>query len=79
MNKDSTPIRKLAAIMFTDMVGYTAMMQEDEDKARELIERHRAHMKPFVEKHGGEIIQFVGDGTFCRFDSALAMNPNIDQ
>ena len=45
-------------------------MQEDEDKARELIERHRAHMKPFVGKHGGEIIQYVGDGTFCRFDSA---------
>ena len=67
----SEPIRKLAAIMFTDMVGYTSLMQEDEPKARELIERHRAHMKPFVEKHGGEIIQLVGDGTFCRFDSAI--------
>jgi len=66
-----SPKRKLAAIMFTDMVGYTALMQQDEDKARELIERHRAHMKPFVEKYGGEIIQFVGDGTFCRFDSAI--------
>ena len=76
---DSTPKRKLAAIMFTDMVGYTAMMQEDEDKARELIERHRAHMKPFVKKHGGEIIQFVGDGTFCRFDSAIeAVNSALE-
>ena len=75
----SEPKRKLAAIMFTDMVGYTALMQEDEDKARELIERHRAHMKPFVEKHGGEIIQFVGDGTFCRFDSAKeAVNAAIE-
>ena len=68
---DSTPKRKLAAIMFTDMVGYTALMQKDEDQARRLIERHRAHMKPFVEKYGGKIIQFVGDGTFCRFDSAI--------
>ena len=66
----SKPKRKLAAIMFTDMVGYTALMQEDEDKARELIERHRDLMKPHVDKHGGEIIQYVGDGTFCRFDSA---------
>ena len=66
----SEPKRKLAAIMFTDMVGYTALMQEDEDKARELIERHRDLMKPHVDKHGGEIIQYVGDGTFCRFDSA---------
>jgi len=74
-----SPKRKLAAIMFTDMVGYTALMQEDEDKARELIERHRAHMKPFVEKHSGEIIQYVGDGTFCRFDSAKeAVNAAVE-
>ena len=66
----SEPKRQLAAIMFTDMVGYTTLMQKDEPKARELIERHRALMRPLVEKHGGEIIQFVGDGTFCRFDSA---------
>jgi len=75
----SEPKRKLAAIMFTDMVGYTALMQEDEDKARALIERHRAHMKPFVEKHDGEIIQYVGDGTFCRFDSAKeAVNAAVE-
>ena len=66
----SEPKRKLAAIMFTDMVGYTSLMQEDEDKARELIQRHRSLMKPLLEKHGGEVIQYVGDGTFCRFDSA---------
>ena len=63
--------RKLAAIMFTDMVGYTALMQKDEPKARELIERHRIFLKPLVEKHGGEVIQYVGDGTFCRFESAI--------
>ena len=66
-----SPKRKLAAIMFTDMVGYTALMQKDEPKARELIERHRIFLKPLVEKHGGEIIQYVGDGTFCRFESAI--------
>ena len=53
-----SPKRKLAAIMFTDMVGYTALMQKDESKARELIQRHRELMKPHVEKHGGEILQF---------------------
>ena len=75
----SEPKRKLAAIMFTDMVGYTSLMQDDEPKARELIERHRAHMKPFVDKHGGEIIQYVGDGTFCRFDSAIeAVNTALE-
>ena len=74
-----SPKRKLAAIMFTDMVGYTALMQKDESKARELIEMQRALMKPYVKKHGGEIIQFVGDGTFCRFDSAIeAVNAALE-
>ena len=67
----SEPKRKLAAIMFTDMVGYTALMQDDEPKARELIQRHRELMKPLVEKHGGTILQYVGDGTFITFDSAI--------
>ncbi|MCH8272637.1 MAG: adenylate/guanylate cyclase domain-containing protein [Candidatus Marinimicrobia bacterium] len=75
----SKPKRKLAAIMFTDMVGYTALMQKDESTARELIEMQRALMKPYVKKHGGEIIQFVGDGTFCMFDSAIeAVNAAIE-
>ncbi len=62
MNQDS-PKRKLAAIMFTDMVGYTALMQDDERKARKLIERQREILTPLIEKHAGEVIQYVGDGT----------------
>ena len=56
----SKPKRKLAAIMFTDMVGYTSMMQEDEDKARKLIERQRELMKPLVVKHSGDVLRYVG-------------------
>jgi len=66
-----SPIRKLAAIMFTDMVGYTALMQEDEPKARELIERQREILESLVKKHVGEVLQYVGDGTFCTFNSAI--------
>lgn len=67
----SEPKRKLAAIMFMDMVGYTALMQKDEGKARKVIQRHRDLVKPYVDEHGGDIIQYVGDGTFCKFDSAI--------
>ena len=67
----SEPKRKLAAIMFTDMVGYTSLMQKDESKARELIQRHRDLMKPLIKKHSGTVLQYVGDGTFCTFDSAI--------
>jgi len=65
--------------MFTDMVGYTALMQKDESKARELIQRHRDLMKPHITKHGGKVLQFVGDGTFCTFDSAIeAVNAALE-
>ena len=73
------PKHKLAAIMFTDMVGYTALMQDDEPKARELIEYQREILKRIVNKHAGEVLQYVGDGTFCKFDSAIeAVNAAID-
>ena len=64
--------------MFMDMVGYTALMQKDEGKARKVIQGHRELVKPHVEEHGGDIIQYVGDGTFCKFDSAIeAVNAAI--
>ena len=65
--------------MFTDMVGYTALMQKDESKARELIQRHRDLMKPHIDKHNGDVLQYVGDGTFCVFNSAIeAVNAAVE-
>ena len=40
--------RRLAAIMFADMVGYTALMQEDEERARQQRDKHRALISPAV-------------------------------
>ena len=63
--------RRLAAIMFTDMVGFTALMQENEDLARGKRERHRKTQKHFSEKYNGAILQYFGDGTLIIFDSAI--------
>ena len=60
----SEPKRKLVAIMFTDMVGYTSLMQSDEEQARKLVQKQRDLLKPLVEKHDGTVLQYVGDGTF---------------
>ena len=65
------PKRKLVAIMFTDMVGYTSLMQSDEEQARNLVQKQRDLLKPLVEKHDGTVLQYVGDGTFCMFNSAI--------
>ena len=57
--------------MFTDMVGYTALMQEDEAKATELRNRHRTVLRQEIEGQRGEIVQFYGDGTLSVFPSAV--------
>ena len=75
----STSTRQLSAIMFTDIVGYTTLMGENEQKAMELVRVNRELQQPLVEKHGGKWLKEMGDGTLCRFDSALsAVNCALD-
>ncbi len=62
--------RQLAAIMFTDIVGYTAMMQEDEQSAVIITKRYVAILRQHVSLHGGEILNDYGDGSLCTFSSA---------
>ncbi len=64
-------IRLLAAIMFTDMVGYTALMQKNERQAKENRDRHRQVLQESVRVHHGEILQYYGDGTLIIFKSAI--------
>ncbi|MEP0132988.1 MAG: adenylate/guanylate cyclase domain-containing protein [Eudoraea sp.] len=63
--------RKLAAIMFTDIVGYTALMGSDEDKAFEVLEKSRdIHIKS-INQFNGKLIKEMGDGMLAQFDSAI--------
>jgi hypothetical protein len=59
--------RQLAAIMFTDIVGYTAMMGNDEQKAFELLRKNREIQKPIIEEFGGRWIKELGDGVLASF------------
>jgi adenylate cyclase len=63
--------RQLAAIMFTDIVGYSAMMQADEQDGHSKANRYRQALEQYVEKHDGEIIQHYGDGSLSVFSSAV--------
>ena len=64
-------MRKLAAIMFTDIVGYMALMSRDEAKALELLQRNRALLKPIIQQFRGEWLKEIGDGTLSSFASAV--------
>lgn len=63
--------RRLSAILFTDMVGYTDLMSRDEQHANKLRKRQSEILKSTHSKYKGEILQYFGDGTLSIFDSAL--------
>ena len=49
--------RSLAAIMFTDTIGFTAMAQEDEERAMRLLEDQRRIIRPILAKHNGREVK----------------------
>ena len=66
-----TPTRKLAAIMFTDIAGYTAQMSKDESKALNLLKTKESILKPLIKKHNGTYVKSTGDGSLSYFRSAI--------
>jgi len=63
--------RQLAAIMFADIVGYTALMEEDESLAMSFRERLKNKLEEVLNDHGGRLLEFHGDGALCSFTSTL--------
>lgn len=63
--------RQLASIIFTDIVGYTALMGEDEQKAFNLLRSNRQLQKPLIKKHNGTWIKEIGDGVLASFHTVI--------
>ena len=71
--------RKLAAIMFTDIAGYTAQMSKDQDVAFSLLDTKQKALRPLVKKHNGTLVKEMGDGTLSHFPSSVdATNCSIE-
>ena len=67
----SSKRRRLLAVMFTDVVGYTALMQRNEEAARIVRRRHREVLEAAVSAHGGDLLQYLGDGSLTMFPSVV--------
>ena len=63
--------RQLAAILFADIAGYTALMQKDEPTANLYLEKFHTTLNNKVAIHKGQVINNYGDGCVCTFDSAV--------
>jgi len=63
--------RKLAAIMFTDIAGYTEQMSKDEAVAISLLNKQESVLKPLIAKHNGTYVKSTGDGSLSHFNSAV--------
>src|SRR5258705_6810979 len=64
-------MRQLAAIMFSDMDGYTALMQQNEQLAKMKLRRLKEVLESSVAVHHGKILQYYGDGALSIFNSAI--------
>lgn len=65
------PERRLSAIMFTDLVGYSSISHVDEDEALRLVDEQRKIVRPLIAKHEGKEIKTIGDAFLVEFPSAV--------
>ncbi len=71
--------RKLSVIMFTDMVGYSRKVQENEARALDMLTEHNAIIGSLIEAHHGHTIKTIGDAFLADFDSVFsAVNCAVD-
>ena len=65
------PKRQLLAILFADVQGFTAMVEQDERLAKVIKDKFHKVLQTCFRNHHGRIVSFQGDGVCCTFNSAV--------
>ncbi len=68
MSSDAS--RRLAAILFADIAGYSALLGKDEDGTIRELRQHQNAILPLISEHGGKVVDLAGDGILAEFESA---------
>src|SRR6187200_979157 len=64
--------RRLTAVLAADVVGYSRLVQRDEQGTLDRLKAHRKELiEPLVIEHGGRVVKLMGDGILCEFPSAV--------
>ena len=72
MNPRDVAARRLAAVWFADIVGYTRLAAEDENAALDAIERFQEAVREVVESNRGRLVKFMGDAALVEFPTAAS-------
>src|SRR6266853_184496 len=65
-------LRRLAAILAADVVGYSRLMGRDESGTLARLKAHRSErLEPVLARHGGRLVKLTGDGALVEFPSAV--------
>lgn len=68
---EAAPQRELAAIMLTDIVGYSGSMERDEAHAYSSLLEHNNILRTAIAEHRGREIKTIGDAFLVVFRSAI--------
>src|SRR5262245_524225 len=71
MSKDAKPEHRLAAVMATDVVGYSKLMQSDEAGALSALAAIREATQTYIKQHRGRVANTAGDSVLAEFGSAV--------
>ena len=72
---ESEPLpRKLAAILYADVAGYSRLTGEDEDTTHRRLTEYLDQITVDIERHGGRVMHYAGDAVLAMFEAAVAFN-----
>ena len=68
-----------STIMFTDIVGYSAMVNKNQDHTMELLSTHDSIIEPIISENNGKVIKKIGDAIFAEFPEPIdSVKTSID-